>query len=201
MLSLGDPRDDTLEGDENAQLMPIGGPSNVVDANPVPIKLDQINVDSVIANIVQHELLAEGNDFTAKADVSTAKADDSSKTRVDDEELEEGEGEEKPSQVTRPSSATPTQGSLKIKTHVLKKKASVKRTYKCTVCRTTRSSVQLINEHHLKDHKPQICPTCGKTYALASTLIKHIYEHEEQRFHCDACDFSSHLRVNLIHIR
>ena len=38
LLSLGDPRDDTLDGDENAQLMPIGGPSNVVDANPVPIK-------------------------------------------------------------------------------------------------------------------------------------------------------------------
>ena len=145
LLSLGDPRDDTLEGDENAQLMPIGGPSNVVDANSVPIKLDQLNVDSVIANIVQDESLAEGNDSTVKADVSTAKADDSSKTRVDDEELEEGEGEEKQSQVTRPSSATQTQGSLKIKTHVFKKKASVKHAYKCTVCGTTRSSVQLIS--------------------------------------------------------
>ena len=187
LLSLGDPRGDTLDGDENAQLMPIGGPSNVVDANPVPIKLDQLNVDSTIANIVQDELLAEGNDSTAKADDSTAKADDStakaydsSKTRIDDEELEEGEGEEKPSQETRLSSASPTHGSLKIKTHVLKKKASVKCAYKCTVCGTTRSSVQLINKHHLKDHKPQICPTCGKTFALASTLIKHMYIHEEQ---------------------
>ena len=153
--------------------MPIGGPSNVVDANPVPIKLDQLNVDSAIANIVQDELLAEGND-------STVKADDSSKSRVDDEELEEGEGEEKPSQETRPSRASPTHGSLKIKTHVLKKKASVKHSYKCTVCGTTRSSVQLINEHHLKDHKPQICPTCRKTFALVSTLIKHMYTHEEQ---------------------
>ena len=95
MLSLGDPRDDILDGDENTQLMPIGGPSNVVDANPVPIKLDQLNVDSAIA-----KLLAEGNDSTAKADDSTAKAYDSSKTRVDDEEFEEGEGEEKPSQET-----------------------------------------------------------------------------------------------------
>ena len=180
MLSLGDPRDDTLDGDENTQLMPIGGPSNVVDANPVPIKLDQLNVDSVIANIVQDELLADRNDTTAKTDDSTAKAYNLSKTRVDDEELEEGEGEEKPSQETRLSSASPTHRSLKIKTHVLKKKASVKHAYKCTVCGTTRSSVQLKNERHLKDHKPQICPTCGKTFALASTLIKHMYTHEEQ---------------------
>ena len=80
---------------------------------------------------------------------------------------------------------------------MLKEKASVKRAYKCTVCGTTRSSVQLINEHHLKDHKPQICPTCGKTFALASTLIKHMYTHEEQRFQCDACDFSSHFESEL----
>ena len=56
MLSLGDPRDTTLEDDENAQLMPITGPSKTVDAIPVPIKLDQLNVDTAIANIVQEEL-------------------------------------------------------------------------------------------------------------------------------------------------
>ena len=56
MLSLGDPRDTTLEDNENAQLMPITGPSKAVDAIPVPIKLDQLNVDTAIANIVQEEL-------------------------------------------------------------------------------------------------------------------------------------------------
>ena len=35
--------------------MPIGAPTGIVDAAPVPILLDQINVDNAIANIIDTE--------------------------------------------------------------------------------------------------------------------------------------------------
>ena len=57
LLSLGEVWDDTLDEDDNAQLMPVGVPSNIVDAAPVQVRLDQINVDNAIADIVQTEEL------------------------------------------------------------------------------------------------------------------------------------------------
>ena len=35
--------------------MPISAPTGIVDAAPVPILLDQINVDNAIANIIDNE--------------------------------------------------------------------------------------------------------------------------------------------------
>ena len=40
LLSLGEVRDDTINEDDNAQLMPIGAPTGITDAAPVPILLD-----------------------------------------------------------------------------------------------------------------------------------------------------------------
>ena len=57
--------------------------------------------------------------------------------------------------------------------------------------------MQAVNEHHLKKHKPQICPICGHTFALASSLIRHSYHHEEQRYQCDVCEFTSHFESEL----
>ena len=37
LLSLGDTQDPTIEEDDNAALMPIGGPTNIVDAAPIQI--------------------------------------------------------------------------------------------------------------------------------------------------------------------
>ena len=45
LLSLGEIRDDTLEDDNNAELMPIGGRNVAVDAAPEPIRLDQVSVE------------------------------------------------------------------------------------------------------------------------------------------------------------
>ena len=55
LLSLGDPRDDLKDEYDNAALMPIGAPTGIVDAAPVPILLDQINVNNAIANIIDTE--------------------------------------------------------------------------------------------------------------------------------------------------
>ena len=61
LLSLGDVREDTLDDDDNTQLMPVGAPSNIIDAAPVPIRLDQLNVDTAIADIMQTEELEQQN--------------------------------------------------------------------------------------------------------------------------------------------
>ena len=61
LLSLGDVREDTLNDDDNAQLMPVGAPSNIVDMAPVPVRLDQLNVDTAIADIMQMEELEKQN--------------------------------------------------------------------------------------------------------------------------------------------
>ena len=57
--------------------------------------------------------------------------------------------------------------------------------------------MQLVNEHHLKKHKPQICPVCRRTFALASSLIRYAYDHEEKQYHCDVCDYTSHFESEL----
>ena len=61
LLSLGDVHEDTLDNDDNAQLMPVGAPSNIVDAAPVPVRLDQLNIDTAIADIMQTEELEQQN--------------------------------------------------------------------------------------------------------------------------------------------
>ena len=59
LLSLIEPRDDTQneDDDDNARLMPVGGPSDIVDAAPVSLELNQVDVDRAIANIVEMEEL------------------------------------------------------------------------------------------------------------------------------------------------
>ena len=65
LLSLGEVRDDTLDdNDENAMLMPIGGPNMAVDVAPEPLRLDQVNVDKAIAELIQNN----ENDQTDLAD-------------------------------------------------------------------------------------------------------------------------------------
>ena len=52
--------------------------------------------------------------------------------------------------------------------------------------------MQQVNAHHLEKHKPQICAVCGRTFALASSLIRHAYDHEEKCYKCDNCDYAAH---------
>ena len=196
LLSLSEVRDNTLDDDDNADLMPIGAPTNIVDAAPVPIRLDQINVDTAIAELVQTE---EIENQTTEESVPNPEEE----TNKPDNMGEDAVGEpvsEKPASTPsddKPKSASPTQGSLKIKTHALKKKLESNRRYKCSVCGVSKKSMQAVNEHHLKKHKPVFCPTCGCTFALASSLIRHAYDHEEQRYQCDLCDYTCHFESEM----
>ena len=196
LLSLGEVRDDTIDDVDNAQLMPVGAPTDITDAVPVPVLLDQVNVDNAIASML------EADDFdktTPNAPVSRPGDEDEDNRLM--EAATAGEpvvtSTESSNTENRPKSASPTQGSLKIKTHVLKKKADSNRRYKCSVCGVTKPTMQQVNEHHLKKHKPQICTVCGHTFALASSLTRHMYDHEQHCFNCDSCNYTVHFESEL----
>ena len=196
LLSLSEVRNNTLEDDDNADLMPVGLPTNIVDAAPVPVRLDQLNVDTAIAEMVQMKELEKQDteELTPNPDKNAIIPDKTERNAA------EGTSTNKTTSATtddKPKSASPTQGSLKIKTHALKKKPDSNQKYKCSVCGISKKSMQAVNEHHLKKHKPQICPVCSRTFALASTLIRHSYDHEEKQYQCDVCEYSCHFESEL----
>ena len=128
--------------------MPIGAPTGIVDAAPVPILLDQINIDNAIANIIEtEENEQEREKPTDQTDVNNPRTP---------EETDPTSGNF-PDPNPGLNSGSTTQGSLQIKTHALKKKTDQNRKYKCSVCGETRSTMQQVNAHHLEKHKPQIC--------------------------------------------
>ena len=188
LLSLGGSVENQMDEEDNAALMPIGAPTDIVDAAPVPIILDQVNVDNAIANIVDTEQKmadvpksTEVEDDPVIAQVTTIPLDTDPPTVT----------------TTDTASASNTQGLLKIRTYALKKKPHSNRRYKCTVCGETRPTMQQVNVHHLEKHKPQTCTVCGQTFALASSLIRHSYVHEEKRYKCNKCNFTAHFESEL----
>ena len=185
LLSLIEPRDDTQnEGeDDNSQLMPIGGTSNVVNTVPVPLKLDQVNVDSAIANIVEADdvqKIADSTNVVEDVTVNEDKNNNSDDTVLcNDEDYTVDIEKDKSPSASKAGGAEPLTGSpnkhmLEIKSHVLKKKSDNHRTYKCMVCGAEKSSIQKVNEHHRCHHKLQICTVCGHSFLLASSLTRHM---------------------------
>ena len=188
LLSLGDTRDNPLDEDDNAALMPISAPTGIVDAAPIPILLDQINIDNAIANIIEtEENEQEREKPTDQTEINNPRTS---------EETDPTFGNF-PDPNPGPNSGSTTQGSLQIKTHALKKKTDRNHKYKCSVCGETRCTMQQVNAHHLEKHKLQICTICGRTFALASSLIRHAYDHEENRYKCNACDYAAHFESEL----
>ena len=136
LLSLGEVHDNTLEDDDNAELMPVGAPTNIIDAAPVPVRLDQLNVDTAIAEIVQTEELEKQatEDVIPNPDKNTNKPDNAENNSSIPVECLVPDRPTSASTEDRPKSSSPMQGSLKIKTHALKKKLESNRKYKCSVC-------------------------------------------------------------------
>ena len=188
LLSLGEVRDDTLDNDdENTVLMPIGGPTATVDVAPEPIRLDQVNVDKAIAELIQ-------NDQNDKQ-TGTDQADKSQTPTVDvdrDDTIDDS-----PKSAGKESKET-TRGRLETKTYVLEKKVETrKRTFKCSECNVVKKTIKELNIHHEECHNPQICGVCGKLFKLASSLTRHMYEHNKPRFSCDQCDFMCHFESEM----
>ena len=182
LLSLGEVRDDTLgDDDENAMLMPIGGPNIAVDVAPEPLRLDQVNVDKAIAELIQNNQNNE-NDQTNLANKKE------NKTPTADVDRDNVAGV-KPKSAGKEGEPT-TRGKLKTKTYALKKKVETrKRTFKCSECNVVKKTIKELNAHHEECHNPQICGVCGKLFKLASSLACHMYEHNKPKFNCDQCDF------------
>ena len=196
LLSLGEVRNDTLDGDDNAELMPIGGQNVAVDTAPEPIRLDQVSVDKAIAGLIQD--------------------DQNRDTTTDDKQERETENPPAPSKLGDPNGQKPWQstkkndeadstakGTLKTKMYALKKKVETKkRSFKCSECDVVKKTIKELNIHHEECHKPQICAVCGKLFKLASSLARHMYEHNKPKYKCDQCDhmcqFESKLNTHKI---
>ena len=175
LLSLGDTRDDTLEDDdENAQLMPIGGVNVPEDIAPEPLRLDQVSVNNVITGIVETEELEK--------DVTTDKT--SVKPVATDPLPDMGDQAD--------NEPAAMKGSLETKIYVLKKRPDSKRTFKCSECEAVEMSIHKLNEHHRQMHNPQMCGICNRTFALASSVSRYMYDHDERRFHYNQFDSSCH---------
>ena len=191
LLSLGEVRNDTLDhDDENAVLMPIGGPNVTVDVAPEPIRLDQVNVDKAIAELIQNDQNDQNDEHDQPdqadkitdpkgAKKSTPPADADRDDTAEDRPNSDGKDNEPPSR-----------GRLETKTYALKKKVETrKRTFKCSKCNVTKKTVKELNIHHEECHNPQICRVCSKLFKLASSLARHMYEHNKPKFSCDQCDY------------
>ena len=164
LLSLGEVRDNTLDGDDNAELMPIGGQNVAVDAAPEPIRLDQVSIDKAIAGLIQD--------------------DQNRDTTTNDKQERENENPPAPSKVGNPNGQKPrpstkkndepdstAKGTLKTKMYALKKKVETKkRSFKCSECDVVKKMIKELNIHHEECHNPQICGVCGKLFKLTSSL-------------------------------
>ena len=188
LLSLGEVRDDTLNNDdENAVLMPIGGPTATVHVAPEPIRLDQVNVDKAIAELMQNDQNDKqtGTDQADKSQTPTADVDRDD--TIDDSPKSAGK-----------ESKETTRGRLETKTYALKKKVETRKcTFKCSECNVVKKTIKELNIHHEECHNPQICGVCGKLFKLASSLTRHMYEHNKPRFSCDQCDFMCHFESEM----
>ena len=91
-----------------------------------------------------------------------------------------------------------TKGTLRTKTYTLKKKTNTKRrSFKCSECDVVKKSIRELNIHHEECHNPQICGICGKLFKLASSLARHMYEHNRPKYHCDQCDYTCQFKSEL----
>ena len=188
LLSLGDSLEDTLEeDDDNTLLMPIGGANNPEDIAPEPIRLDRYSVDNTIAELIETEELKKSIEERGMNPMGTLPAPTDQLQPSTDRP---------PAVQPLDISANGKKGTPITKTYVLKKPA-VKRSFKCSECNTVKQTIQKLNKHHQEKHNPQMCGICNRTFELASSLTHHMYEHEDKRFKCDSCDYSSHFASEL----
>ena len=90
-----------------------------------------------------------------------------------------------------------SKGAFKSQLYGLRRKRPKDRAYKCQVCGTSKRSMEALNEHHRRNHNPQMCGVCGKMFELATTLAHHMYSHNVSKHHCDKCDFHCFFKSEL----
>ena len=203
LLSLHDEiRDDTLdEADEedNAALMPIDGTGAAVDVAPQEIRLDQPNVDAAIAEIVQKELNEEETAGPTEQQNTNLPDQHSKQTDKSEQNPDKTNTKDKDSKTEKEvPDNEPKKGSLHMKGYGLKRKQASRRTFKCDQCDSVKSSIQKLNAHYKRHHPPQMCGICGRTFTLAASLIRHMYDHQELQYKCEHCAEAFHFESKLI---
>ena len=131
LSNLPDMDDDGADSDDNANLMPIGGPSGSIDVNPVKVKLSEDDINQAIKQLPMESKLAAPQN-----------------SQVD---TTENSGENDPQLTARAENSppnSPTKGRLKVKNYGLKKSRQSKRSYRCQKCGCKKGSVHDLNEHH-----------------------------------------------------
>ena len=224
LLSLSTPRDITTDNvlDENSSLMPVGGPTPYEDINPVLIHLDQVTVDGAIAEIVEQEDILDSTQLSIanNSEISGVQADNS---KTQDKNTKENIREDDVSGVQPSlsggqttlemhgksagnskmaldcdSEPTKSKGVIKVTTYGIKKKSnSDGRSYRCSIYGVRKHSAGNLNAHHRRRHEAQMCGICGKVFELASTLMHHMYTHDERRFFYEKCSYHCHFESEL----
>ena len=201
LLSLQDEiRDDTLDEadeDDNATLMPIGGTGAAVDVAPQEIRLEQPDVDAAIAEIVNNELNEDETSELREKETVNPPNQNSKRSNKGEEKSDKIEKTDSKTEKDVPNSV-PKKGSLRMKGYGLKRKQASRRTFKCSQCETVKSSMQKLNAHNKRQHPPQMCGICGRMFTLASSLTRHMYDHQELQFKCEHCVESFHFESELI---
>ena len=90
-----------------------------------------------------------------------------------------------------------SKGAFKSQLYGLPGKRPKDRAYKCQVCGTSKRSMESLNDHHRRNHNPQMCGMCGKMFDLATTLAHHMYSHYMRKHHCDQCEFHCFFKSEL----
>ena len=92
---------------------------------------------------------------------------------------------------------TGSKGAFKSQLYGLRRNHPKDRAYKCQVCGKSKHSMESLNEHHRRNHDPQMCGVCGKMFDLATTLSRHMYSHYTSKHYCDKCDFHCFFKSEL----
>ena len=90
-----------------------------------------------------------------------------------------------------------SRGAFKSQLYGLRRNHPKDRAYKCQVCGKSKRSMESLNEHHRRNHNPQMCGVCGKMFDLATTLAHHMYSHYTRKHYCDKCDFHCFFKSEL----
>ena len=100
-------------------------------------------------------------------------------------------------QLTIPAGKKGSKGAFKSQLYGLRRKHLKDRAYKCQVCGISKCSMESLNDHHRRNHNPQMCGVCGKMFDLATTLAHHMYSHNEWKYYCDKCDYHCFFKSEL----
>ena len=118
--------------------MPIGSQNALIDAEPEPIRFNQISVDNAITGFIQGEEVPN-KPVNQKLD----------STGVD------AENQETKDSKSATDNSPMVKGALKTKTYALKKKAIKKRrSFRCSECNEVKRTIKELNIHHRENHNP-----------------------------------------------